>query len=308
MKNIYKVSLGAAATLALLFVLDRVVGCLMAAGYRNAKYGIIHRQEYCLRESSEDILIMGSSRAAHHYVPEIFTDSLGLTCYNCGSDGQCVYYTYAMLSAYIERGVIPKMVICEVMPQDIELWAGSTFNFDAAAERLAPVYGEFACIDSLLKSQGWKYRLKLLSQVYRYNSKLVQVIKCNFIGEVENNGYEPLFGTSPVVHATDDVSAGSATSIEQGKLNSFRNLIALCKRNRIDLIMAYSPTQNRQHSIGIDVAKSIAESSGVPFIDMSRDSHFEDAALFKDGTHLNDTGARKYSTILAGIISNRIAP
>lgn len=270
----------------------------MRAGYANAKYGIIHRQEYCLHESEEDILIMGSSRAAHHYVPEIFTDSLGMSCYNCGSDGQCIYYTYALLSAYIERGSKPKMVICEVVPQDIEVSSSSTFNLDAAAERFAPVYGEFACIDSLLQSKGWKSRVKLFSQAYRYNSKLVQVIKCNFIGETENNGYEPLYGTSQVGVIDDDV-VGSSASIEQEKVESFRNLISLCRRNGINLVFAYSPTQSRRQSEGIAMAKSIAELSNVPFIDMSRDARFEDASLFKDGTHLNDTGARLYSEIIA---------
>ncbi len=298
MKSIYKVLIGVAATLLLLFVMDRAVGYVMKAAYKNAKYGIIHRQEYCLHESDEDILIMGSSRAAHHYVPEIFTDSLGMSCYNCGSDGQCIYYTYALLSAYIERGAEPKMVICEVVPQDIEVSSSSTFNFDAAAERFAPVYGEFACIDSLLESRGWKSRVKLLSQAYRYNSKLVQVIKCNFIGEVENNGYEPLYGTSPVGVIEDDV-VGVSASIEQDKVESFRNLISLCRRNGINLVFAYSPTQSRRQSEGIAMAKSIAESSKVPFIDMSCDVRFEDASLFKDGTHLNDTGARLYSEIIA---------
>ncbi len=299
MRDIYRVLIGAAAIVLLLFVMDRAVGCVMKAGYANAKYGIIHRQEYCLHESDEDILIMGSSRAAHHYVPEIFTDSLGLSCYNCGSDGQCIYYTNALLSAYIERGAIPKMVICEVVPQDIEVSLSSTFNFDAAAERFAPVYGEFSCIDSLLVSRGWKSRVKLLSQAYRYNSKLVQVIKCNFIGEAENNGYEPLYGTSPVGVVDDAEVVDIPASIEQDKVESFRSLISLCRRNGIDLVFAYSPTRSRLQSSGIAIAKSIAESSNVPFIDMSRDARFEDSALFKDGTHLNDTGARLYSEIIA---------
>lgn len=302
MKNIYKVLIGVAATLLLLFVIDMVVGCVMKAGYTNAKYGIIHRQEYCLHESNEDILIMGSSRAAHHYVPEIFTDSLGMSCYNCGSDGQCIYYTYALLSAYIERGVVPKMVICEVVPQDIEVSSSSTFNFDAAAERFAPVYGEFECIDSLLESQGWKSKVKLLSQAYRYNSKLVQVIKCNFIGEAENNGYEPLYGTSPVGVIEDNEEVVPA-SIEQDKVDSFKSLISLCKRNGIDLIFAYSPTLSRQQSEGIAMAKSIAEASDVSFIDMSRDARFEDASLFKDVNHMNDTGAWLYSAAIAEMIS-----
>lgn len=303
MSNVYKVTLGVLVMIALTFVMDRIVGGFMRIGYEHARFGIIHRQQYCLHESNEDILIMGSSRAAHHYVPEVFTDSLGLSCYNCGSDGQCVYYTYAILSAYVERGSIPKMVICEVMPQDIEESMSSTFNFDAAADRLAPNYGEFACVDSLLESKGWKAKVKLKSLAYRYNSKQVQLIKCNVIGEEENNGYEPLFGSSFILPVkTEGCASVSEVPIEQEKVNSFKNIIALCKKNGIKLIMAYSPTFGNSRSVGIDIAKSIAELSDVPFIDFGADARFDDPELFKDASHLNDGGARLYSGIVAETI------
>ena len=38
-------------------------------------------------------------RAAHYYVPQIFEDSLGLSCYNAGSDGMCIYYHYGILAS-----------------------------------------------------------------------------------------------------------------------------------------------------------------------------------------------------------------
>ena len=76
MKEWNKVLLGSIGVLALLFVADRVVGALWEKTYKHSRYGIFHRQEYCLHKSDDNILILGSSRAAHHYVPKIFTDSL----------------------------------------------------------------------------------------------------------------------------------------------------------------------------------------------------------------------------------------
>ena len=40
-----------------------------------------------------DLLVFGSSRANHHYVPEVFEDSLKLTFYNTGKDGSGIFIT-----------------------------------------------------------------------------------------------------------------------------------------------------------------------------------------------------------------------
>ena len=82
------------------------------------------------------------------------------------------------------------MVIYEVMNLDAEVSSGATFSLDAALDRLAPHYGEFKAVDSLFALNGWKEKMKMLSKTYRYNSKLVQTIKCNYLPEKEDRGYE----------------------------------------------------------------------------------------------------------------------
>ena len=93
--------------------------------------------------------------------------------YNGGSDGQCIYCAYGILSAYIEKRSISQIVIYEVMPLDVEASKGATFSLDAAVDRLLLNYGEYGVIDSLIKLKGWKEEVKLCSKTYRYNSKLV---------------------------------------------------------------------------------------------------------------------------------------
>ena len=73
---------------------------------------------YACKESHEDIIIMGSSRASHHYVPQIFEDSLGLSCFNAGQDGNGIILQYGRWKMIRER-YTPKMVIYDV-----------TYNFD----------------------------------------------------------------------------------------------------------------------------------------------------------------------------------
>ena len=170
MKNLYKIFIGGFVACLLLVVADWAVGSWSEKMYHKSKYGIYHRQLYCLEQSNDETLIMGSSRAAHHYVPQIFEDSLGMSCYNAGSDGQCIYYHYTLLASMLERGARPKAIIYEVMDLDAVVSKSETFTLDAAIERLTAHYGEFSVINDLFKHKDWKEKIKLMSHTFKYNS------------------------------------------------------------------------------------------------------------------------------------------
>jgi hypothetical protein len=299
MNNYKKILLGVVTFCILLVILDCGIGHFSKRMYYKSKYGIFHRQIYCMYESNDELLILGSSRAAHHYVPTIFTDSLGYSCYNAGSDGMCIYYQYAILTSYIHRNAIPKIVICEVVPQDAEVTNGPTFNLDAALDRLAPHYGEVSEIDSLFKLNGWKESIKLSSNCYRYNSKLVQSIKCNYIPSSEDHGYEARIGEMIPKDTKQIPQAGTLNKIDSIKLDYFSKVINICRNNQIRLIICYSPMYNNTKSNGIDVLKQIANNHAIPFLDYSSDMRIRDCRYFNDETHLNDEGAHLYSSIVA---------
>ena len=99
--ELQKVFLGIIAIIVLLVAADWAVGTWSEKMYYKSKYGIFRRQIYCMQESHDELLIMGSSRADHQYVSGIFEDSLGLKTYNAGSEGMCIYYQYAILASYV---------------------------------------------------------------------------------------------------------------------------------------------------------------------------------------------------------------
>lgn len=302
MKNCYKILIGCFVVCLLLVVADFAVGTWCEMLYHKSKYGIYHRQLYCLNKSNDDILIMGSSRAAHHYIPQIFEDSLGMNCYNAGSDGQCIYYHYALLASMLERGAKPRLVLYEVMNLDAEVSSIGSFTLDAALDRLAPHYGEYRAIDELFNQKKcWMENLKLKSKTYRYNSKLVQIIKCNYIPSPEYKGYEALIGKMDIKSFTKDLEKESNTikhksaDIDGSKLEYVKKFIMLCKENDIRLVFMYSPYYNSDLSYGTKLIKKIAESEGIPFYDFVTNSIFNTPEYFKDVMHLNDEGAREYS-------------
>lgn len=307
MKEIYKVLIGVISIIVLLVSLDWAVGNWSEMMYNKSKYGMYKRQLYILKEANVDLLVMGSSRAAHHYVPQILTDSLRMSCYNAGSDGECIYYHYCLLSSMVERGAAPKMVIYEVMNLDAELSQGATFTLDAALDRLAPHYGEFSCIDSLFALNGWKERVKMMSKTYRYNSKLVQTIKCNYIPWPEDRGYEALTGKMSINMIERDVNGDSNDSfgafcIDSGKVGYMERFIKLCKTNDIKLVLCYSPYYHNPPSRGVLLIRDIAYKYGYPFYEFASKDQYDNPDLFKDAMHLNDTGARLYTKEIANII------
>lgn len=308
MKDIKKIWIGVIIFSLLLVVVDRVVGGWSEMMYRESKYGIFRRQIYCLTESRDELMIMGSSRAAHHYVPKVFEDSLEMSCYNAGSDGMCIYYHYGILAARIQMGYPPKMVILEVISTDLETSQGATFSLDAALDRYAPHYGEFSEIDSLFAFNGWKERVKLMSKTYRFNSKLVQTIKCNYIPWPEDRGYEALSGVMQVTEGKTaaDVLApvSDDPTIEERKLMYLQKFIDECKINNIQLVMCYSPYYGQVIPKSIRMIEELAEKNHVMFLNYGDNECFQKPEYFQDAGHLNDTGAKEYSKEIAGFLMN----
>ena len=299
-KEWQKVLLGLIAVLALAFVLDRGIGYLFGKAFASAKYGNYHRQEYCLHNSKEELLILGSSRALNHYVPQIFTDSTGLSCYNCGSNGQCIYFHYGILSSYLERGDIPKLVLWEVTNKDAVVTQGQISGLDAAVERFAPYYGEYEEIDSVLLLKGWRERLMLMSRCYRYNSKAVQLVKCMYFSWPENNGYEALFREMPKTRPFVVEQKEAPDVIDGRKLEYVNKLIEACRSHGIPLVFIESPRYYDAPFIGIDTLKAMAAQNDIPFLDYRHAPEFMNPRYFDNKKHLNDCGAHYYSSVVAG--------
>jgi hypothetical protein len=307
MKELNKIIIGIIVFSVLLFTIDWAVGTWSECMYYKSKYGIFHRQIYCLTESQDEIMILGSSRAAHHYIPQILEDSIGLSCYNAGSDGMCIYYHYGILASRIQRGCPPKMVILEVISTDAEVSQSATFSLDAALDRYAPHYGEVAQIDSLYILNGWKERVKLMSKTYKYNSKLVQMIKCNYIPSPENKGYEALNGVMHIAEEqkVSDIMPSTSYSypnIEDRKLLYLQKLIDDCKTNNIELVMCYSPYYGQTTPASICMIEQLATENNVTFLNYGSDVHFQKPEYFQDASHLNDNGARMYSMEISRVL------
>ena len=100
----------------LLIVLDVGIGSLLRVFYFRQKSGLNFRLTQSLTHCTTDVLVLGSSRAAAHYVPSVMEEVLGMSCYNTGRHGQSLLYSYAVQQAVLNR-YRPDVFILELFPR-----------------------------------------------------------------------------------------------------------------------------------------------------------------------------------------------
>ena len=180
--------------IALFFAFVAVIDICCNWGFQslrcNAHSGQTYKNEYLYRECEDDILILGSSKAAHHYVPSIFEDSLAMTCYNAGEMGCGIIPAYVRYKMVSKRHK-PKLVIYEVTPRYDFLKDDGYSTYLGVIRQytgdnvVRNVYLEFS--DDL---EG----IRLLSNMYRNNSKIISNVKDVLSDSDTYRGYEPLYG------------------------------------------------------------------------------------------------------------------
>lgn len=295
MNQLKKISISIMGILLFYIIIDSVVGVICHTLVNNAKYGIYLRQNYVLKESNDDIIIIGSSRAAHHYIPSIISDSIGATCFNAGYDGQCIFYHYGVISALLDRGHRPKFVIYDVLNLDIQESNRGTFTLEAALNAFSPYYSNYPAIDSLFYMKGKFERYKLYSQSYRYNSQLTKLLTSQFIPENNKDGFSPLFGEGDWEDKNENYDCAP---IDKLKLEYFIKLINKLKKNNVPLLLVFSPRYDNPGSLGINKIKQISEEYNLDFWDFSQDVISKKKEYFKDPMHLNIDGATYFTKSL----------
>lgn len=250
--------------------------------------GEIAKMNFQVEHSDYDCYVFGSSRAAHHYNPAILSDSLGLSTYNAGCDGQGISYADGLLNAIIDRRT-PKMIILEC--GQIEL----ANNWLEKMSTLKPYYKSHPSVLELsMLINGKSERLRSLSSFYRYNSKFFQVLKAYTIDPKDKlNGYEPI--DNRVNNLFYDKDSKEVFKFERDVEVVLKDFVKTCKDNKIDLYVFCSPVLYNYSEV-TDHLQTIFKELDVPFYDYSNDSNFiNNSSLFGDFVHLNSLGADIYT-------------
>jgi len=279
-----------AALAAAILLIDAALGVAFHGLVRNAKGGETGRIDYICHKTTEDLLVFGSSRAAHHYDPRILEDSLGTSCYNCGKDGNGIIMLYGWYRIMRER-YRPRVIVYDIQP-DYDLLEGDNAKFLPA---LRYFYDEDS-IESIFWKVDGNERYKMALSAYRYNSQFLQIVLDNIKpAQQDIKGYRPLRGTmdyepivkenTPKVYAYDSL-----------KLYYLKRLILDCKQSGTRLVFTASPQYKNASSEVLAPIKEMCQKYGLPFIDHFSDSAFnKEKRYFRDSAHLNEEGATVYT-------------
>ncbi|MFH1119619.1 MAG: hypothetical protein V1775_07325 [Bacteroidota bacterium] len=287
---------------ATVFVLDFVIGRTLRYYYFLEESGIHYRTAYSINTTTAEFLILGSSRATHHYVPDVFEECTGMSFYNTGRQGTGIFHQLAVLTAILKR-YKPKVIILDYAG-DFRLGD----NTYARLSSLLPYYREHEELRWIVHLKSPWEKIKLLSEIYPFSSQVQQIIlgnlEFNKIKEKDDRGYVPLNARWQA--DIDSVDNLPEFGLDTLKIKAFRQLIRMAKGAGARVFIVRSPvfcktTWNDDVEICIEQSKA----EGVPFWDFSQDTLFlNHKHLFKDPGHLNHEGA----LIFSRIISDSIAP
>lgn len=288
---------------ALLFAIDRVAGYVFSYMSKHSEGGYVKHHNYITDGVHEDLLIFGSSRAIHHYNPQIIGDSLDLSCYNCGQDGNGVLLYYGWWQI-IKEHHRPKAVICDVTPS-FDLYVGEDNH--KYLGWLKELY-ERANVSDIFEDVDKTEKYKMMSRMYRYNSKFHQIV-ADFVYPlyvVEANGFLPLQGEVDTMRIRKE-KTGEA--VEQVRFDPLK--IAYLNKfvdaaDGVKLIFVVSPMWYGMNAENLRPIKDICRERHIPFLDFSNaPKYVHNNEYFKDGTHLNARGADEFTRDLVVELKKR---
>lgn len=286
---------------AIVAVVDYCVGCLGDYLQANAKGGPTRQVNDLVMKDCHDIIILGSSRAHHHYDTPFLSDTLGLNVYNAGYDGNGVVLSYGLVELLLER-YHPKLIIYDVEPAfDVVVYSGDN-NHIRYLSRLKPYYRHLG-IEEVFKDVSNEEWYKVHSGLIRYNSNLFSLFLDNVRqSPMDLQGYAPSRG---VYSGEIPEESGEKTGVDHFKLKYVENLIKLAQTNNIRIILVASPKYGVKNSIVFKPIKEICAKYNVEFWDFYTTEDFQKPFLFKEPMHLNSDGARLFSSQIANKIREK---
>lgn len=279
-------------------IFDCIVGNTSEYLRSHAKGGSTANNYYIAESLEDDIVILGSSRATHHYIPDIIEDSLGLSCYNCGEEGNGIILAYGRYKMITDHHT-PKLIIYEVTPEyDWMICDNSKFT-----RYLKPYCHYDEIYDLVISCSEKNEKYKLCSKMYRNNSSLLTYAVDNVVYRDNMKGYSPLYGIMNGSQNNSD-AVESTFELDYFKLALLNNMMADAKSLGIQMLFVVSPYYYKITPDNYYPIISLCERNSVVFLDLSNiDGITGNMEVFNDAGHLNHKGATAYTIYLSNILN-----
>lgn len=262
----------------------------------------IGKGHFAINDVSTDIVIVGSSRAAHHYVSTMIADSLGCSVYNVGRDGCFFSDNLCVANAILDR-YSPKKIVLEVANDCLDE------GVKTSVEGMFPYYWKYDYIKNVIDTEiGWQAPIQLSSKLYAYNGNSFKLIGYGLKGLLCGRTADPLKGYAPLPYVEKRVplelkesEVSGAHIISDLKCKQLKNLLEKANKKGVEMILICSPVFKKTmgNSESKEVLKKLCEEAGAEYYDYSSEQIFLDhPEWFKDGTHMNNKGALVYTRMV----------
>ncbi len=278
-------------------VIDLGVG--LAGDYlrTHSKGGRTKALEDLVSKDTHDVLILGSSRALHHYDTPFLSDTLGLDVYNAGQKGHGIIFADGILEMALKHGK-PRLVLVDIEPA-FDIYVSPEDNADKRYISLLKSYYRDPDVGNLLKDVSQEEWLKAHSGMFRYNTCFLTMLADYLVKkETPRDGYVPLHG---VMTTEPPVPDSPKKSLDSLKIKYLRRIISLSRSAGVPLVFAASPKYASQDDF--TPLKELCKEENIPFWDYHDCQQIAlHKEFFQEAVHLNADGARAYSRLVANDI------
>ena len=293
--------------LLLTLLVDRGLHILLQKGLERIETGQISGGRVNqARRTAAEVVILGSSRAMHHYNPIILEKYLHRSVYNAGSDGMGLNYCLGLMDLLL-KNYTPFLFIINVDGESISI---DNQRYLSRIKILAPFMDESDTVRQLIYDLDIYERIKYyMSKSYRFNGKALPIIKNMFKKDNTIKGFAPLNKTANLnlLNKKQDEIDQEKCLLSHYNMLMLRELIQHAKAAGSQVVMVNSPVWNEEFSGPpyyqrlLNYLELQANCQNIPYISINQENTpiFRNSALFADKNHLNVVGAKMFSEILA---------
>lgn len=266
------------------------------------------RLEYIITgKINADIVVIGSSRGARDILASQLADSLQTTAYNLCYPGSNIHFHEYLLKGLLQnKNKKPKLLIL-VVDDPYEVAEDPTIQF--RLDRLYPLV-KYKSIRNTLIEQGEKKRI--LSNLFIIHQLSISNFdprkkKFKYLDTLFSDGSMPISSQSKRFNpslATENV-VYNRNEEQQSKVESFTNVIQMCRDNKIAVLLACAPNFGNP-TIGFK--QRIMELAGSNNQIMQYDTTnavYRDADYYYDLAHLKLNGATIFTAEIALFIKQK---
>jgi hypothetical protein len=263
--------------------------------------------------NSEELLIIGSSRALKQLDTRIFDSVTQLRSYNYGLNAASIQTCYNLVSYAVEFKKKARVVLLNIDYNMFDL------NGDPYKEAYYYPYGNTGIRHEMEAGNRFVHSLKIFDiSLYDDYAKYAAMDGWARPGRQVAGlykGYYPYTFLDEFTEPSPELLVRHKTPFSENGLDVLKQLIGVCRKRNIELLLCIAPYYSKYFPSGyisnydeiIRRVKEVAKSDQIPFLDFSSMLIGNDKANFYNVNHMNVRGATLYSLSVADTLKKLIS-